>query len=89
MALALPNVVLKGGIMAQDRLDRPAPQLRLILCNAGPVEGPGLDRGIQKHIGARLRVMYDELRDQPVPDRFLDLLGKLDRSAPQEKRRDG
>jgi Anti-sigma factor NepR len=75
--------------MAQNRLDRPV-SLRLVSCNpAALVEEPGLDRDIQKHIGARLRAMYDELRDQPIPDRFLDLLGKLDRNVTQEKRRGG
>ena len=74
--------------MAQNRLDRPVP-LRLVSCNAALVEDPGLDRDIQKHIGARLRAMYDELRDQPIPDRFLDLLGNLDRNVAQERVRDG
>jgi Anti-sigma factor NepR len=44
---------------------------------------PGLDRNIQARIGDNLRAMYDELLQQPVPDRFKDLLGQID------KRRDG
>jgi hypothetical protein len=44
---------------------------------------PGLDRAIQSRIGDNLRAMYDELLQQPVPDRFRDLLGQL------EKPRDG
>ena len=75
--------------MAQDRLDRlslrPTPWARKGML----LEEPGLDRGIQDHIGAKLRAMYDELRGQPVPDRFLDLLGDLNRNGSQGKKLDG
>lgn len=37
-----------------------------------------LDSGSQKRIGDQLRAMYDELMQQPVPDRFKDLLDQLD-----------
>ena len=39
---------------------------------------PALDRHIQSRIGDRLRAMYDNLAEQPVPDRFASLLEKLD-----------
>jgi Anti-sigma factor NepR len=39
---------------------------------------PTLDRAIQARIGDHLRAMYDELLQQPVPDRFKQLLGQLD-----------
>jgi hypothetical protein len=38
---------------------------------------PTLDREIQARIGDKLRAMYDELLEQPVPDRFADLLDRL------------
>ncbi|WP_255726422.1 NepR family anti-sigma factor [Microvirga sp. ACRRW] len=38
-----------------------------------------LDSGSQKRIGDQLRAMYDELMQQPVPDRFKELLDQLDR----------
>lgn len=38
-----------------------------------------LDSGSQKRIGDQLRAMYDELMQQPVPDRFKDLLDQLDK----------
>lgn len=45
--------------------------------------GPNTD------IGAKLRAFYGSVQDQPIPDKFLDLLEKLDqaeqRSAPAEK----
>jgi hypothetical protein len=42
---------------------------------------PKLDRGIQSRIGDQLRAMYDELMHQPVPDRFKDLLSKLEQDG--------
>ena len=39
---------------------------------------PGLDRNIQARIGDNLRAMYDELLQQPVPNRFKELLGQLE-----------
>ena len=40
---------------------------------------PKLDSGSQKRIGDQLRAMYDVLMQQPVPDRFRDLLDQLDK----------
>lgn len=34
----------------------------------------------QKRIGLHLRAMYDTVVQQPVPDRFKDLIAQLDRS---------
>jgi hypothetical protein len=39
---------------------------------------PQLDRQAQARIGEQLRSMYDDLLKQPVPDRFVELLRKLD-----------
>ena len=40
---------------------------------------PALDREIQARIGDKLRSMYDELLEQPVPDRFKELLDRLEK----------
>jgi hypothetical protein len=37
-----------------------------------------LGREIQSKIGEQLRAMYDDVVDQGVPDRFADLLRRLD-----------
>jgi hypothetical protein len=37
-----------------------------------------LGRDVQKKIGQQLRAMYDDVVNQGVPDRFADLLRKLD-----------
>jgi len=43
--------------------------------------GPGLNRDIQTKIGHQLRAVYDDIVDQGVPDRFVELLRDLDRDA--------
>ena len=42
------------------------------------MQSPQLDRQSQARIGEQLRSMYDDLLKQPVPDRFVDLLRKID-----------
>jgi len=39
---------------------------------------------VEKAIGSRLRAYYDEVAKEPVPDRFLDLLKRLDRQEPDK-----
>ena len=39
--------------------------------------GPGLDRVIQAQIGDKLRTLYGELVEQPVPDRLTAILERL------------
>lgn len=38
---------------------------------------PTLDRVTQARIGDKLRAMYGELTEQPVPDRFRSILDRL------------
>jgi hypothetical protein len=47
-------------------------------------EQPSVQPQIQDHIGRQLRAIYEELLSQPVPDRFAELLEKLDRKAGDE-----
>ncbi len=42
----------------------------------------GLSDHTQQRIGLHLRAMYDTIVQQPVPDRFRDLIAKLDASTP-------
>jgi len=39
---------------------------------------PALVPQIQDHIGRQLRSIYDDILNQPVPDRFRELMDKLD-----------
>ena len=47
-------------------------------------KGPELDGELQAHIGRHLKAAYDDILGQSVPDRFVDLLKKL-----EEKERSG
>lgn len=42
-------------------------------------EATELDTDVQSHIGRQLRAGYVDILNQPVPDRFLELLAELDR----------
>jgi hypothetical protein len=46
-----------------------------------------LGRDIQNKIGLQLRAMYDDVVKEGVPDRFSELLRKLD--APKDSDKDG
>jgi hypothetical protein len=43
--------------------------------------------GPNSDIGAKLRAFYGAVQDQPIPDKFLDLLEKLDEVEQASKRR--
>jgi len=40
--------------------------------------GPELDSELQAHIGRHLKASYEDILGQDVPDRFLELLAKLE-----------
>jgi|GraSoiStandDraft_16_1057320.scaffolds.fasta_scaffold1162654_1 hypothetical protein len=50
--------------------------------------GPSIDRDIQGKIGQQLRAMYDDVVNQGVPDRFVDLLNRLERRGDKPQRDD-
>jgi hypothetical protein len=39
---------------------------------------------VKDHIGRQLRALYDGVASQPVPDRFMDLLNRLDEKSRDE-----
>jgi hypothetical protein len=39
---------------------------------------------VKDHISRQLRALYDEVANQPVPERFMDLLGRLDAKSQDE-----
>ena len=49
--------------------------------NAKPAK---LGRDVQARLGQQLRAMYDEVVNQGVPDRFADLLNRLDGSGKKD-----
>jgi hypothetical protein len=50
--------------------------------NAVPGKQGGLNAEIQSRIGHQLRAMYDDVVRQGVPDRFAELIRKLDVPKP-------
>jgi Anti-sigma factor NepR len=50
--------------------------------NPAPGKQGGLNAEIQSRIGHQLRAMYDDVVRQGVPDRFAELVKKLDVPAP-------
>jgi hypothetical protein len=50
--------------------------------NAAPGKQGGLSPEIQSRIGHQLRAMYDDVVRQGVPDRFAELIRRLDMPAP-------
>ncbi len=45
-----------------------------------------LGRDIQSKIGEQLRALYDDVVSQGVPDRFAELLKRLDQEGDEESR---
>jgi hypothetical protein len=62
----------------------------LSLVSSAPTSS-GLDAGVEAHIGGLLKSMYDSVLQEPVPDRFLDLLQQIEEADAQQrgKKRDG
>lgn len=60
--------------MAQDEKAKAAQAADLPV----KVKRPGLDRTIQTHIGRKLKAIYHSFAAEPVPDRILELLQKLE-----------
>lgn len=46
---------------------------------------PSLDRVVQAQIGDKLRAMYGELSEQPLPDRLTAILSRLGGDAGSER----
>lgn len=47
-------------------------------------EDTQIDKLIQRRIGAKLRSYYDELLNEPIPEKFIELLVKLDEKERKE-----
>jgi hypothetical protein len=45
------------------------------------VAAPGAPAGVDGYIAGQLKAIYDEAVAEPVPDRLLQLLDRLDRSG--------
>ncbi len=52
----------------------------------GASHDDGLHPLIQSQIGKHLRAVYDDVVNEPVPDRFIELLEQLEASAQKTRR---
>ena len=48
------------------------------------VPSPKVDGIIQDEIGAKLRQLYSSMVEEPVPDRFIELLKRLEKDKEQD-----
>jgi hypothetical protein len=48
----------------------------------------GLKSGIQEKLGRKLKEVYADVVNEPVPDRFLDLLNQLEEAEQSDKKSD-
>jgi hypothetical protein len=72
-----------GGAQRQAGQDMSVPIDIAISTPVAPLSSvPG---DVQSHIGRQLRSLYDSVVQQPVPDRFLELLSKLDEESGGKK----
>ncbi len=48
---------------------------------------PALSRSVQTQLGQRLRQFYESLAlgEQPVPDRFIEIINRLDDGKPEKQ----
>lgn len=53
--------------------------------NSTPRKPGALNAEIQARIGHQLRAMYDDVVRQGVPDRFAELIRKLDDTSPESQ----
>jgi hypothetical protein len=72
-----------GGVQRQAGQDMSEP---INIAMSAPVAPLAVTPGdVQSHIGRQLRSLYDSVVQQPVPDRFLELLSKLDEKSGGKK----
>ncbi len=53
----------------------------------GLEKSPALTRTVQAQLGQRLRQFYESLSlgEQPVPDRFIEIINRLDEGRPEKQ----
>lgn len=53
----------------------------------GLEKSPALTKTVQAQLGQRLRQFYESLSlgEQPVPDRFIEIINRLDEGRPEKK----
>ena len=68
--------------VGQQKAMEATPTQRNKKANAKPAK---LGREVQARLGQQLRAMYDEILNQGVPDRFSDLINRIDGNGDKDK----
>ncbi len=76
-----------GGVDIQAGHDMSGP-IQVSMSDPGGPDTHGGSDDVQSHIGRQLRSLYDAVVKQPVPDRFVELLAKLDEKSGGKKDRE-
>jgi hypothetical protein len=63
--------------MVEKKMPGPPPTT-LHPVDASTAQAKKRNPNVKDHIGRQLRALYDEVASQPVPDRFMELLDRLD-----------
>ena len=53
---------------------------KIVLHSPGETERTGLSPADRDHLGEQLRAMYNELRDEPLPEHLQDLVNRIAQS---------
>jgi hypothetical protein len=66
--------------------DKPSPRIRAMYAQRSERSAAAkLGPDIHATIGMQLRLMYDEVVDQGVPDRFVQMLKRLDKAKCEDR----
>jgi hypothetical protein len=77
--------MVKGGGDSGGATRSKGTRMRTEAPGIGPDHGGAqVDSRIQTEIGKHLRAMYDDVINEPVPSKFMELLEKLERSTSQK-----
>jgi Anti-sigma factor NepR len=72
--------MVKSGSGSRGKHNNEGQRMRTAV-EGGSGRGKGVDPKIQQAIGKHLRTVYDDVINEPVPDKFMELLEKLERST--------
>jgi Anti-sigma factor NepR len=73
--------MVKPGKRAGAAAAKKGKRMRTEMQGGGGGGGARLDPRIQTEIGKHLRAVYDDVINEPVPSKFMELLEKLERST--------
>jgi len=73
--------MVKASRGPRDAKRKQSDQMRNATAEQSDKSGARIDPRIQREIGRHLRAHYDDLVNEPVPDKFMQLLQQLEKSV--------